>query len=600
MKKFSLSKLFRAHATPKLCGPSLADDGEKEIWVVPAPSPEHELREAAGQSSLNFLSYITEGKIAHEQGRLDEALELFQKAAALQPRNVEVHNLLGNLLQDLHQQSAAIACYQQAIELEPDYAPAHQNLGVICAANNQPHEALKHYEAAQASQPSPVNLVLGATMLPIMYQSQEQVDYWRERLEKRVAALADSGVKVDTSRSMIPSSFNFAYHGRNDRPVMQNLARIYHGVQSCPAAMGTNWRPQRSRPRIGFLSAHYCNHTIGRLNLGMIELLPKSEFEVSVVALRHHDDDFSRRFKRAAESYVEVPRAPEAARRMIAELDLDILIFSDIGMDALTQTLCYSRMAPIQATTWGHPDTTGSPHIDYFISTALAEPIDADGHYSEQLVRLPTMGVYYYRPQCEGPSRSREYFGLSPGRHLYLCPQTLFKFHPEYDAVIRGILQADPLGELVVIEGRVPVWTKALLARWQQTLEDTLPRVRFIPAVAQPDFLQLLSLGDVMLDPFPFGGGNTTYEALAMGTPVVTSRAQFLRGRLALGMYHRMGMEDLIADSLEHYVETAVWLATDGDYRHAMRQAIVDTRDVLFENSQDVVDVAEMLRRWCS
>jgi protein O-GlcNAc transferase len=609
---------------PKLCGPNLSEDGEKEIWVVPAESPmrsdspksdspppdsrpqqpqqtnqsapDEQFYSGVQAARARVADWILGGTQAHQQGRLEEALQLFRQAVTAQPESAEVHNLMGNLLQDLHQQAQAIACYRQAVKLDPNYAPAHQNLGVLCAADNRPLEALKHYELAQKIRPTAMNMVLGATMLPIIYDSKEQVDYWRQRLEHRVAELADSGVVIETAESMIPSSFNFAYHGRNDRHVMQNLARVYRGVQCCPAAQSGTWQPKRKRPRVGFLSAHFCNHTIGRLNVGMVEQLSKSKFEIVVVALRHQDDDFTRRFQRAAETYVSVPRSPAAARTMIAELDLDILIFADVGMDALTQTLCYSRMAPIQAVTWGHPDTTGSPAIDYFISSDLAEIPEADRHYTERLVRLPTMGVFYERPAGGPVERSRESFGLDSSRNCYLCPQTLFKFHPDFDEVLSGILQADPDAQIAVIEGRVLTWTQSLKDRWRRTLgEEGLSRVRFLPAVPQAEFLQLLSLGDVMLDPYPFGGGNTTYEALAMGTPVVTRAVEFLRGRLAIGLYHRMGFTDLIVQSPEEYVSLSVRLARDNQYRASIRKAIQESRGVLYENTDDVAAYTQML-----
>jgi len=67
-------------------------------------------------------------------------------------------------------------------------------------------------------------------------------------------------------------------------------------------------------------------------------------------------------------------------------------VFTEVGMDAVTYTLAFSRMAPIQCTTWGHPLTTGSPAIDWFISSELMETAESDGHYTERLARLPNLG----------------------------------------------------------------------------------------------------------------------------------------------------------------------------------------------------------------
>jgi protein O-GlcNAc transferase len=204
--------------------------------------------------------------------------------------------------------------------------------------------------------------------------------------------------------------------------------------------------------------------------------------------------------------------------------------------------------------------------------------------------------VFYEWPMAGDVERTGESFGLNPNRNCYLCPQTLFKFHPDFDVVLSGILQADPSGEIAVIEGRVPAWTQSLKNRWRTTLgEEELSRVRFLPAVPQADFLQLLRAGDVMLDPYPFGGGNTTYEALAMGTPVVTRSVEFLRGRLALGLYRRMGFTDLVVQTPEEYVALAVRLATDRQYQASIRKTIQERRGILFENTQDVDAYSQML-----
>jgi len=373
----------------------------------------------------------------------------------------------------------------------------------------------------------------------------------------------------------------------------------------------SNWKPAGKKPRIGFLSAYFCNHTIGRLNIGMVEQLDREQFDVSVIALRAHRDGMVDRFRKAADHYVEVPRSPAVAGRQIAELGLDVLLFADVGMDCVTQSLSYCRMAPVQAATWGHPVTTGSPEVDYFISTALAEHPEADTHYSERLLRLPSLGVYYHRPELEGAVRTRESFGLNPKGHIYLCPQTLFKFHPDFARALAGILQADPLGELVLIEARSPEWTSDLRSRFEKSMpEDCNRRIKFLAPMPPQDFLQLLRLGDVMLDPFPFGGGNSIYESLAVGTPVVTWPCEFLRGRLAAGLLRQVtedphptfglgALDRMLVDSLESYIQQAVEIACDSVVQNQLRQQLAFGARSLFMNQQTVFDFQQMLHGLC-
>ena len=93
------------------------------------------------------------------------------------------------------------------------------------------------------------------------------------------------------------------------------------------------------------------------------------------------------------------PKHLPTARRQIAELGLDILLYADIGMSAFTHSLAYSRLAPIQCVTWGHPQTTGIPTLDYFISGEDLDTPDGQSAYTEKLVRLPGLQTLLFSPE---------------------------------------------------------------------------------------------------------------------------------------------------------------------------------------------------------
>ena len=180
------------------------------------------------------------------------------------------------------------------------------------------------------------------------------------------------------------------------------------------------------------------------------------------------------------------------------------------------------------------------------------------------------------------------FFGLRPNRHIYLCPQTLFKFHPEFDLLLAGILEADPEGDLILIEGRVPEWTNRLRRRWETNLPNAAQRVQFLPAQPRDDFLALLECSDVVLDPIHFGGGNTSYEALGRGAAVVTLPGNLLRSRITTALYRKMGLEELIAHNADSYVQLSVRLATDARFRASVVDQIVNSSGALFEDPQEV------------
>ena len=578
-------QLLQGHRCTTLAGnrPDRSDTGE--IWVVP-PGSETSLAPIAARSTVQ--AWLEDAGKAQTAGRTREAIAALRNALEARPGSAEIANRLGNLLQTVGDGLAATRAYRRAVAANPAFIPALQNLGYSLINQGATDEGLASLRRAQELNPSGITDAVIALALPVIYAHEKEVAARRDRLEANVQMMLDSGRTIDTTDQAVPTNFYCVYQGRNDRPVHQKLGRVFQGVDTTG---GRGVRRDRERPRIGLLSAYFRAHTIGRLNLGRVQHLDRDRFDVVVLSAQESEDPMDQAFRDAAETFVHVPHEIGAARTLIAEQDLDLLLFADVGMDTMTSTLVYSRMAPIQMVTWGHPVTTGSPTIDYFLSSEDLELPDADEHYTEQLIRRPTLGTYYHRPAVPDLDGARAAFGLPDDAHLYACPQTLFKFHPEFDPLLAGILRADPQGVIVLIEGRFPQWTNLLYERFTRTMPDVVNRIRWLPGLPHERFLQLYAISDVALDPTTFGGGNTTYEALAMGTPVITLPGPFLRSRISHALYRKMDYDEPIAASADEYVDKAVRAATDPDYRGQLRAEIARRSPVLFEDVAEISDL---------
>jgi uncharacterized protein (TIGR03032 family) len=591
---------------PAICGPRPDQDAALDVWLVPAPgagggaTPRSEGGVPAGAVPATAEQIASQALALQQQRRVAEAIALFEQACALKPHSAELWNHLGNALQDAGRQEQALAVYARGAEAESTYGPVLQNLGYVLVAQGRTDEGIARLREAQRVQPADVNPVLIATALPCVYESLDDVARRRERMIAEVTGLATAGHAIDTTRTLVPTSFFSAYQGGNDRALHESFGRIYRGVDLCE---GRAKRAGGEKIRVGFLSAYFRDHTIGRLNIGRIERLPRDRFEVVVLQVGRHDDPLADRFRTAADSSVIVPRDVAEARRLVADQELDVLLFADVGMDALSYTLAFSRMAPVQVVTWGHPVTTGSPTMDWFLSSDLLEIDAAEGHYVERLAKLPSLATYYERPAVAGAAKSRAELGLPERGTLYGCPQTLFKFHPEFDGVLADILRRDPDGRLILVEARTPNWTRQLRERFERVMPDVTDRIVWMPMMPNSDFLHLLAACDVSLDPLHFGGGNTSYEALAMGTPVVTLPSDYLRGRITQAQYRKMAGGTPLADtpapvasSAADYAELAVTIAKPGGARDRVRKWIADTADVLFEDPAEVEHLADFLQ----
>ena len=184
-------------------------------------------------------------------------------------------------------------------------------------------------------------------------------------------------------------------------------------------------------------------------------------------------------------------------------------------------------------------------------------PVPAYDAYTEQLLMFDSLGFHFRKPDHADALRHSE-TPLSElkssnntalqslissksehGTKLVLFPQHLPKLHPGLDEVFREILAKVPNSKLVLVFGasKKLQWKRTVERRWKES--DSLgkgllnerneigePRIVWLDNLKSEEYLALLNAGDIMLDPFPFGGGVTTLESLSVCTPVLTLPAQ--------------------------------------------------------------------------
>lgn len=538
-------------------------------------------------------AYDNAGSAMRSLGDSDNALRAYEQAVKLDPNFSGARNNLGALLQSQQRLEEAITYYREALRLDPHSFFAHSNLGDALAELGEFHHAQASYQHALAIKATPRLQLVLATQLPPIYESSTDLQRWRERLHGQLSNI-DQRIKLDPETELLPSCFYMAYQGDDCRTYMETISRCYQPLND-PSLKTSPRREPNQRIRVGFISRLFKNHTIGRLMQGLIAELDRSCFEVSVISHGKYSDPIANHIRENADRYLEISDHPATSRKAVADLQLDALFYADVGMDPLTLSLAHSRLAPVQCVTWGHPVTSGSPVMDYFVSSRLIEPEGAEQQYTEKLVQLEHLPSYYHRPRLDGPLRPRAELGLPEGKHIYLCPQSLFKFHPEFDPLLAKILRNDRDGVVAIVEAAHPSWNKALADRFKRSMGDVAQRIVWVPRLKQDAFLHLLATSEVMLDPLHFGGGNTSYEGLGVGTPVVTLPSAYMRGRVTLGCYRQMELMDCVARGAEHYVELAGQLACDSEHRQAISERILAAGDRLFEDRSVVKEIEDFL-----
>lgn len=535
--------------------------------------------------------------LARSPAESEEAAELLREALKHDPEQAVLMADLGGALYRARRYAQALPILERALQLRPNAAAARQCF-FIHQEFGEPERARAVFARHLSHRRDPVLELHAATLLPPIPSSTAHVARWRERFRRNVAALADDPPALgDPAQGFARSQFLLAYHGLDDRSLRADLARLYR--RACPALDFTAPHclapaPRDGRIKLGLVSSFFRDHTIGKLNLGFVEHLPRDRFEVTVFAVPGRADAMTQRYRAAADRFVTLPANLWEARAAIAASAQDALFYPELGMEAMAYMLAFARLAPLQFTTWGHPETSGIDTIDAFLSSTWLEPDGAEVAYSETLVRLDALPAAPATPESKRRFE-RAHLGLPEDRRLYACPQTLFKFHPSFDPMLAEILARDPQGLLVLLEGTSPEWAAKLARRLRRAGIDTDRQLRFLPPMPLDQYLNLCRLADVVLDPPVFGGGNSTYEAFCQDAVVVTLEGEFLRGRISAGMYRKMGLADLIPADAKAYVDLALRVANDAPFRKAQQARIAERRNLIYDNNDGVTALAAYL-----
>ncbi|MEN9566628.1 MAG: hypothetical protein RLZZ69_1824, partial [Cyanobacteriota bacterium] len=545
-------------------------------------------------------SYNDLGNLLAQQGKTAEAIASYQTAIALQLDFAIAHNNLGNLLVQQGEMEKAISSYQTAIALQPDLVLAHSNLGNLLAYQGETEKAIASYQTAIDLQPNyhPAKFGLTMAQLPIIYTSEAEIASRRSNyqscLENLVASYQTASEQELAAAEEVGSvqPFLLPYQGLNDRELQETYGRM---ICRLMAGFYPQWCQPLPLPqlkasqkiRVGVVSGFFCRHSVWKIPVqGWLENIDRSEFEL----FGYHTGSISdRETAKAAKTFDRFEHhhfsLSQWAERIISD-DLQILIFPEFGMNSMTVKLGCLRLAPVQITSWGHPNTSGLPTIDYYLSSDLMEPENAQENYAEKLIRLPNLGIYYQPISIQLEIKNKQDLGIQDDEIMFWCCQSLFKYLPQHDDVFPRIAQELSNAKFVFIE----LESKSANSLFCQRLADAFGQLSlnyqdyclFLPRLHTEAFAGVGAIADIFLDNIGWSGCNTTLESIAHHLPIVTLPSDLMRGRHTLAILKMIGVEATIAHTKDEYIKIAVHLGRDPDYRQHIAQQIALNQHKLY------------------
>jgi predicted O-linked N-acetylglucosamine transferase (SPINDLY family) len=545
------------------------------------------------------------GLALKDQGQLDEAARAYRSALAINPASFEARLNLANVLQLQRQFDAALIEYLAAEKLSPDSTQLHYNFGKLLRAQGVDAAAVGRFQQAVRLDGDNLDAYydLGQALTGAGYYTAA-VDCFRHLQNLLEAGMgcpvdpaARARLRVQTSIGLIaPLAWSHRYDealpilrsALADDPDSLTLLeywllilpyrcegnaefmdayRCYRDVAPARLIEPIGLPPRErsvERLRIGYVSGDFRDHSISFFLEPIMANHDRHAFEVICYSTNARDDAVTERFAALADRWVSAKDMDDTTlAQRIADDGVDILIDlsgrtkdNRLGMFAL-------RPAPLQVAYLGYPTYTGILQLQYRLTDTVIDPSEDDRLESERPLYLPR-GMFCYRPPTDAPEIHR----LSAQERGYICFGSfnqLQKLSPTVLSAWIRILTAVPGSRLLL---KALGFNDPAACR---RIEDTFTQAGIAPgrvmiragALARQDHLAQYNEMDIALDTFPYNGTTTTCEALWMGVPVLTLAGGTHPARVGASLLGILGLPELVAHSVDEYVDKAVGLAGD-------------------------------------
>lgn len=536
-----------------------------------------------------------------------QALAYFDMALAIKPDYVEALVCRSTALIHLDRLEEALAGCYAAVAARPDLAEGHYNLGTALMRLDRRQEALQAYAQAIVLQPDfgAARWSFTMTQLPAVFEAEADEERCRTAFSTELARLTHwFGSNSDDDPDAIAlHPFYLAYQERDNRELLARYGKLSAEIMrrwSERQQLRLELPPKRSRVRVGIVSAHIFEHSVWTaLIKGWVRHLDRARFDVDVFHLGR-TQDLETLFARSHASHFE--QGPKGLRDWVDVIlgrQPDVLIYPEFGMDGMSGKLGSLRLAPVQAASWGHPETSGLPTMDYYLSAEAFEPPGAPRCYSERLVTLPGSGCCCEESSVTAVKPDLDRLGIDSELPILICPGTPFKYAPQHDWVFPAIARLLGRCQFVFFMHPPAHLSQKMHRRLKVAFErDGLVFERYvvvIPWQPRAAFHGLMKRANLYLDTIGFSGFNTAMQAAANGLPIVTREGRFMRGRLASGLLKQMRLPELVAHSEAEYVAIAARLIQDVEYSRQIRARIEGARASLYEDIAPIRALEEFL-----
>jgi protein O-GlcNAc transferase len=509
------------------------------------------------------------GVVQRALGKAALARASLERAVGLSPNFVEALEQLGSLLSSSAGFEAAVPTLRRVAELQPENAVAVANLGIALAQSGGQDEALIHLDRALKLNPSLSLALTGkALVLQETYRISEGIAAYGAALECNPANLE--------ARSGRLYSLHYVDGVSREALLAEHLS--FGAAAPKPRAFGPMNIPDPARRiRVGFISPDLRAHSVAYFLEPMLAGLDPGQFEIVLYHDHARVDGMSTRLRSRSALWRHIAGMPFQAVESLVRSDAPDILVDLAGHTGMNRLALFARrVAPVQVSYLGYPDTTGLKEMDYRFVDQVTDPIgEAEKFHSEELVRFSST-AWSYLPPSTAPDPERA-LG-TPAQVTFGCFNNFSKVSDSTLRCWAAVLDAVPGSRLFLKSHGLS--SPSIAARLRGRLASFgLGEERVELAGRTPNLAAHLALYgqvDVALDTFPYNGTTTTCEALWMGVPVVTMLGDRHASRVGASLLCAVGHPEWITCDQAEYVQTAAQLAADSNRRQVLRTGLRD------------------------
>ena len=447
-------------------------------------------------------------------------------------------------------------------------------------------------------------------ILPSLFYKKNRIDKEYKRILTNLRKLVEikniKKVEIENIQKFFKNNYTYyyTYFGENIKEILELYTRL--SIKICPYLFYQVKKIEKSNKiRIGFISNFiFKNHSVSKDRLGIFKhLCMDKDYEVYLIhfdAKKEKEVIFEKIMGDVKYNEILLKNSIKENYEIIEKLQLDILVFPEIGMDMDIYLMSYSKLAPIQINTWGHSDTSGMKTIDYYFSSEYFETENGQQNYSEKLIKLKSLSTYYYDnsmlfDKFDENEKTKIKYQLYENYHLYGIFQTVFKYHPELMDMIRSILVKDPKAFFIIFISK---------ACWKEFMEYAYDffgfncsRIKLIESIPNLPYCNLLKSMDILIDSYPFGGCNTSLDSFFFNKIVLTIPTNKLNGRFTYGFYKKMDILDPVCDSPDDLVNKAIYYMENKKERKELEELISKRKYRVFREKESLMDWNNQVRK---